>query len=229
MNSAVIVAAGSSRRMGPGTDKLFLEVNGLPLVAHTWRRFDASSRIDEIVLVIRSGLEKAFLEIAERIRPGKPYRLVAGGAERQESVWNGLNAVDPRCRIVAIQDGARACTSEAVIVSTIARAVEMGAAVAAQRVTDTLKESDGENRIQRTVDRTHLWAVQTPQVFRIEVIRKALQSVREKGLSITDDTAACESIGQPVALVESRDPNPKATDPGDLSFIASLLGSEGDA
>ena len=101
--------------------------------------------------------------------------------------------------------------------------------MAAQRVTDTLKESDGENRIQRTVDRTHLWAVQTPQVFRIEVIRKALQSVREKGLSITDDTAACESIGQPVALVESRDPNPKATAPGDLSFIASLLGSEGDA
>lgn len=223
MISAVIVAAGSSRRMGSGTDKLLLIIRGQPLVAHTWQRFDACPRIDEIVVVVREGMEPAFREMAGLFRARKPFRFVRGGAERQESVWNGITAVSPECEVVAIQDGARPCTPDELILKAIERARETGAAVVAHRVSDTLKESDGNNTVKRTIDRTNLWAVQTPQVFRIEVIRNALQTVRERGAIVTDDTAACEWVGQPVALVESIAPNPKVTSPGDVPYIEWLL------
>ena len=221
--SAVIVAAGSGTRMGPGVDKLFLEVAGRPIVAHTWARFDAAAGIDELVLVVRDGMQEEFRKLAAESGFQKPFRLTVGGKERQDSVWNGLQALSADCEIVAIQDGARPCTSLAVIEATIAAARETGAAVAAQRVTDTIKESDGGTRVAKHIDRSRLWAVQTPQTFRVEVIRRALAAVRERGLLVTDDTAACELIGQPVALVESREPNPKATSPADLPYLELLL------
>ena len=99
----------------------------------------------------------------------------------------------------------------------------MGAAVLARRMADTLKRGDGEGQIVGTVDRENLWAVQTPQVFRREIILAALAKVRDEGLSITDDTAACEALGQSVKLVECDQPNPKATTPADLPYIESLL------
>lgn len=224
MISAIIVAAGKGTRMGPDVDKLFLEVAGRPLVAHTWGRFDASPAIDELVLVLREGMQPSFHELANQFAFKKPYRLVPGGAERQDSVWHGLEALSPLVEIVLIQDGARPCTSEDVISKTIQAARATGAAVAAQRVTDTIKESDGGQRITRTVDRSRLWAVQTPQTFRVEVIRRALRAVRERGLKVTDDTAACEAVGQPVVLVESLTPNPKATSRADLPLLELLLG-----
>ncbi|PAW89374.1 MAG: 2-C-methyl-D-erythritol 4-phosphate cytidylyltransferase [Pedosphaera sp. Tous-C6FEB] len=221
--AAVIVAAGSGTRMGPGVDKLFLEVAGRPIVAHTWGRFEAAPMIDELVLVVREGMQAEFHQLAANYHFQKPYRLAVGGKERQDSVWNGLLAVRADCGIVAIQDGARPCTSRAVIEATIQAAREMGAAVAAQRVTDTIKESDGGTLVARHIDRARLWAVQTPQTFRVEVIRRALAAVRERGLLVTDDTAACELIGQPVKLVEGREPNPKATSPADLPYLGLLL------
>jgi 2-C-methyl-D-erythritol 4-phosphate cytidylyltransferase len=221
--SAVIVAAGSGTRMGPGVDKLFLEVAGRPIVAHTWARFDAAACIDDLVLVVRDGMQEEFRKLAVESGFKKPFRLTVGGKERQDSVWNGLQALAADCEIVAIQDGARPCTSLAVIEATIAAARETGAAVAAQRVTDTIKESDGGTLVARHIDRSMLWAVQTPQTFRVEVIRRALAAVRERGVLVTDDTAACEWIGQPVALVESREPNPKATSPADLPYLELLL------
>lgn len=209
--------------MGPGVDKLFLEVAGRPIVAHTWGRFEAAPMIDELVLVVREGMQAEFHQLAANYHFQKPYRLAVGGKERQDSVWNGLLAVRADCGIVAIQDGARPCTSRAVIEATIQAAREMGAAVAAQRVTDTIKESDGGTLVARHIDRARLWAVQTPQTFRVEVIRRALAAVRERGLLVTDDTAACELIGQPVKLVEGREPNPKATSPADLPYLGLLL------
>jgi 2-C-methyl-D-erythritol 4-phosphate cytidylyltransferase len=134
-----------------------------------------------------------------------------------------LQALDTGAEVVAIQDGARPCTSEKLIADTIRAAHETGAAVAGQRVTDTIKESDGDTFIARTVDRSRLWAVQTPQSFRVEVIRRALGAVREKGLVVTDDTAACELVGAPVKLVESVVPNPKVTRQGDLAYVEALL------
>jgi 2-C-methyl-D-erythritol 4-phosphate cytidylyltransferase len=223
MASAVIVAAGKGTRMGPNVDKLFLDVAGRPVVAHTWAAFDSAGAIDEVILVVRDTLQPAFLQIAEQWRFKKPYRLAIGGKERQDSVWNGLQSLAAGAEIVAIQDGARPCTSESLIAETIRAAAQTGAAVAAQRITDTVKESDGGELVARTVDRSRLWSVQTPQTFRVEIIRRALAEVRKRGLVVTDDTAACELIGQPVRLVESAEPNPKVTRPGDLAYVESLL------
>jgi 2-C-methyl-D-erythritol 4-phosphate cytidylyltransferase len=223
MISAIIVAAGKGTRMGSKVDKLLLELDGCPIVAHTWRRFDDTRCIDEIVLVVRDGMQDALKQIARRHSLRKPFTLIVGGKERQDSVWNGLAALSPAAEIVAIQDAARPCTSQALIAATIAAARETGAAVAAQAVTDTIKESRDGRIIERTLDRSRLWAVQTPQTFRVEIIRRALSEVRQRNLLVTDDTAACELVGQPVQLVISADPNPKVTRPEDLPCVEAVL------
>lgn len=223
MNSAIIVAAGKGTRMGPGVEKLFLEVAGQPVVAHTWQRFNDATCIDDLVLVVREGMQASFQELAARFKFTKPFTLVAGGVERQDSVWHGLEALPASTQIVAIQDAARPCTSEQLIADTIAAARETGAAVAGQPVTDTIKETADGLVISRNVDRSRLWAMQTPQTFRVEVIRRAFAEMRRRGLGVTDDTAACELIGQPVRLVATATPNPKVTVPGDLVVIEALL------
>lgn len=209
--------------MGANVDKLWLEVSGRPVIAHTWQKFNDCPEIDEIIFVVRDGMQPHFRELAEKFHFQKKFQLVIGGAERQDSVWNGLAAVSPKTEIVAIQDAARPCTTSELIVATILTARKTGAAVAAQPVTDTLKETADGKMISRTVDRSKLWAVQTPQTFRLEVILAAIAAAREKKLNLTDDTAACELIGQSVQLVKSTSPNPKVTVPADLPFIASLL------
>lgn len=209
--------------MGPNVDKLFLELAGRPVLAHTWERFEHAADIDEIIVVVRDGMTEAVAELAQVAGFRKPHRLVTGGTERQDSVWNGLAAVAPDTELVAIQDGARPCTSGALITATLAAARETGAAVAACAVTDTIKESADGQFAGRTLDRTRLWAVQTPQTFRLEVIRRALAEVRRQGRLVTDDTAACELVGQPVRLVVRPEPNPKVTRPEDLPPIEWLL------
>jgi 2-C-methyl-D-erythritol 4-phosphate cytidylyltransferase len=221
MNAALLVAAGKGTRMG--ADKLWLEIAGRPVVAHTWKNFDDAKCVDEIILVVRSGMSEKFKELAGKFHLQKPFRIVVGGAERQDSVWNGLEALSPKTELVAIQDAARPCTTEALIVATMEAARETGAAVAAQAVTDTIKESADGKLISRTLDRAKLWSVQTPQTFRVEIIRRAIAAARQRNLIFTDDTAACELIGQAVRLVQSAAPNPKVTVPGDLPFIENLL------
>ena len=180
MNSAILVAAGKGTRMGAGVDKLFLEVAGRPVVAHTWQRFDDAKCIGEIILVVREGRQKKFEELAAKFHFQKPFRIVTGGAERQDSVWNGLEALSPAAEVVAIHDAARPCVSGELIAATIKPAEETGAAVAAQPVTDTIKESADGKLIDRTLDRSKLWSVQTPQTFRVEVIRRAIAAARGK-------------------------------------------------
>jgi len=209
--------------MGAGVDKLFLEVAGRPVVAHTWQRFEDAKCIGEIILVVRDGMQPAFAELAAKYDFKKPFRIVAGGAERQDSVWNGLEALSAAAEVVAIHDAARSCVSGELIAATVKCAAESGAAVAAQPVTDTIKESADGKLIERTLDRSRLWAVQTPQTFRVGVIRRAIAAARARKLCLTDDTAACELIGQPVRLVSCLTPNPKVTVPGDLPLVEALL------
>jgi len=223
MTSALIVAAGQGTRMGPNVDKLFLELNGCPLVAHTWRRFDRAPCIDHLVIVVRDGMQGAFAQLAKEHSFTKPFSVVAGGKERQNSVWNGLEALPQDADLVAIQDAARPCTSASLIAATIEAARQFGAAVAAQPVADTIKESRDGQWVERTLDRSRLWTVQTPQTFRVEVIRRALAEVNQRHVFVTDDTAACELIGQPVKLIVRHLPNPKVTRPDDLPYIEWLL------
>src|SRR5689334_2359431 len=138
MVSAIIVAAGKGARMGPNVDKLFLELHGKPVVAHTWLRFEELPEVEEIILVVRDGLQASYTELANKCKLRKPFKLVPGGKERQDSVWNGLEALSSTAEIVAIQDAARPCTPPELIRATISAAREVGAAVAAQPVTDTI-------------------------------------------------------------------------------------------
>lgn len=223
MNAAILVAAGKGTRMGAAVDKLWLEVAGRPVVAHTWKLLEEHPALGEIIVVVRDGMQSQFEELAERCGFKKPFRLVPGGAERQDSVWNGLTALSPQVEIVAIQDAARPCTPPGLITETIAAARETGAAVAAQPVVDTIKETADGRTIARTLDRSKLWSVQTPQTFQVAVIRRAIAAARRQNLLLTDDTAACELIGQPVRLVTNALPNPKVTVPGDLPFVESRL------
>lgn len=224
--AAIIVAAGRGTRMGGTIDKVFLAVAGAPLVVHTWRRFERLASIEFIVLVVRAGMEETFRKLAIEFGLRKPFILVQGGEERQDSVWNGLCALGPEYDLVAIQDGARPCTPLDVMEEALQIASEHGAAVLAQRVTDTIKVSANGSTIDSTLDRSLLWAVQTPQVFQTKIIRKAITTAREKGKKWTDDTAACEGIGQPVYLVNCPRPNPKATSKSDLPYIEMLLQEE---
>jgi len=221
MVSAVIVAAGSGIRMG--ADKLFLEVEGFPVVGHTWRRFDAHPEIDEVVIVIRENARAEFESLGKKLALSKPHCFVEGGMERQYSVNNGLAAVNSNCEWVVIQDGARPCTTNEAITATLVAARKGGAAVVAGKVTDTLKDSGGTGHIIRNVERTHLWAVQTPQVFALKIIRNAMLAVSAQDAAITDDTAACELIDQAVALVDVGAPNPKVTTAADLPLVELLL------
>jgi 2-C-methyl-D-erythritol 4-phosphate cytidylyltransferase len=223
MIAAIIVGAGKGTRMGPNVDKLFLDLNGRPVVAHTWGRLDQAPEVGFIVLVVRDGSERAFEQLPAKFGFTKPFRLVHGGNERQNSVWNGLEALPSHTELVLIQDAARPCTAPSLITASIEAARRDGAAVAAQAVTDTIKESPDGLWVERTLDRSRLWAVQTPQTFRVEIIRRALAEVRRRGLIVTDDTAACELIGQRVRLVPGATPNPKITRPEDLPYAAMLL------
>ncbi len=224
MTTAVIVAAGRGTRMGPGIDKLFLEIAGRTVIGHTWKRFDGHPEIDHVVLVVRKGSEPAFHEIGATLDLSKPWSLVAGGAERQDSVWNGVQAVPPGTRWVAVQDGARPCTSAATISRCLADARRAGASVAAQRMVDTIKESTAEGgMIGQHLDRSRLWSVQTPQCFALDVLVPSLEKVRNEGILVTDDTAACGLAGHPVVLTECPDPNPKVTSPTDLPLVAHWL------
>lgn len=223
MVTAVIVAAGRGTRMGADIDKIFLNLAGSPVVQHTWLTFDSCSEIGHVVLVIREECKSDFEDIARESPLTKPFTLVIGGAERQDSVWNGLEAVPMGTETVAIQDAARPCTTHETISATIESAREHGAAVAASLVTDTIKETKDGQTISRHLDRTRLRAVQTPQTFQLDVIRKAIGNAREKGLKFTDDTSACDAIGHPVHLVIRPEPNPKITVPADLPHVEQML------
>ena len=147
--------------------------------------------------------------------------FVAGGEHRSESVRNALLAA-PQATVAVVHDAARPLVSAELVRRCIDGLEGYDGAIAATPVTDTIKEVDGE-RVVRTPDRSALWAVQTPQVFRQEVITRALEEALKQNIVITDDTAACEFIGQPVKLVESATPNPKATSPADLPYLELLL------
>lgn len=222
-SSAIIVAAGRGTRMGENRNKLFLPIHGIPVIAHTWNAFDKSPDIDDIILVVREETMSDFKDVADEFGFNKPYQFVMGGAERQDSVWNGLEGVSHSDGLVAIHDGARPCVSESIIHNTLNAAASSGAAVAASEPADTIKLTRDGMTIDEHLDRSQLRLVQTPQCFQVSIIRKALVKARESGQTFTDDTAACGGIGQEVQLVISSDPNIKITTPGDLKLAEAFL------
>ena len=216
--SAVIVAAGTAQRMC-GIDKMMTPLGGVPLLLRTLRAIAASEKITDIIIVTRKELVQEARELCEQDAK-RICAVVAGGSSRAESVLRGLEAV--RTELVAIHDGARPLVSMRVIEEVIAAAEKYGAAAPAIPVHDTIKVAQN-GIVAQTPDRSTLFAVQTPQVFRTEAIRTALQAALEKNLPLTDDCSAMEAAGYPVHLTAGEEENLKITVPSDLILAEAIL------
>jgi len=221
MIAAIVLAAGRSSRMGGGENKQFLQLRGRPLIWYALTAFEQCALVDAVVVVRRPDYAAPAQEIAREFK--KVVALADGGTERQDSVWNGLERCAPATEIVAVHDGARPLVTPALIEATIQSARAHGTGIAATKVVDTIKEVTPERVVERTVDRTKLWAVQTPQTVRFDWLRRAYRQVLDRGIVVTDEAAAVELLGERVHLVETPFLNLKITTPVDLQTAEALL------
>ena len=223
MNVGIIVAAGKSERMGPIADKVFLSLGSRPVLAYCLIAFEKCRDIDRIVLVVRKDHVEAAAALAQMFGCSKLKKIVAGGPTRQISVQNGLEYAGDEVKIVAVHDGARPMVTPELISETIASAQKFGSGVAAAKVTDTIKWVESGNKVAHTVDRSKLWAVQTPQAFKVALLLRAFAAVNKKNMTVTDEASAVELLGEEVRLVPTSLPNIKITTPDDLQMAAAML------
>ena len=216
---AVIVAAGTASRMG-GIDKVMAGLRGEPMIVHTVRTFQNCDAVKEIVIVTRADLLQEIADLC--VGFPKVKAVVIGGADRPESVRNGLDALSDKVRLVAVQDGARPLITNTVIDRTIRAAHTYGAAAPGVPVKDTVKIVEG-GIVRSTPDRSTLQAIQTPQVFDIDLLSAALEKAKTDNAPITDDCSAVERMGMSVRIVEGDEKNIKITTPMDLKIAEILL------
>lgn len=219
---AVIVAAGSASRMG-GIDKVMAPLGGEPMILRTVRTFQNCGAIREIVIVTREDLILPITELCGGF--DKVRAVVRGGDSRQASVKLGLSAFTDKMELAAVHDGARPLVSEAVIDRTVRAAHTYGGAAPVVSVKDTIKVFEG-GFIASTPDRETLRAVQTPQVFDLDLLRGALEKADKDGAAVTDDCSAVERLGLKIRLVEGEERNLKVTTPMDLKIAEMLLEEE---
>jgi len=223
MNFGIVVAAGKSTRVGPDVDKAFLSLGTKPVLAYALQAFERCPDIDGVVLVVRKDRLQAARGLVQMFGYAKVRKIVAGGNERQVSVQNGLDALPDEAHTVAVHDGARPCVTPELISETVKSAKRYGSGVAGVKVTDTVKSIKRGFTVSKTVDRTLLWAVQTPQTFKVSVLNKALQLVRRKHLLVTDESSAVELLGEEVHIVPASSANIKITTADDLMLAAALM------
>ena len=221
---AVIVAAGSSRRMG-GENKLLLEIDGVPVLARTLSAFQKCAAIRDIVLVCREQDIMPYTELAKAFSIDKLCTVTRGGETRTESVLAGITAAPENAVLVAVHDGARPLVSEAVITEAVPTAAEYGAAAPVVPVKDSIKRIEN-GVIAADVPRDTLAAVQTPQVFARPLLLRALNEAARQGQAYTDDCAAVEALGQPVYATHGSYENIKITTPEDIAVAEALLQKE---
>lgn len=220
-NVALVLAAGRGVRMG--SPKAFLPLGGKPLLAWTLLAFESLPWIQEIVAVVaQEDTQRCQEEVI------MPYgivkaRVAVGGKERQDSLANGFEAIGAPCCLVAVHDGARPFVEANTVKTALAVAKEDGAAVVAVPAKDTVKVVDAHGWVQETLDRQRLWMVQTPQVYRYEVLKVALEEAHRHGRSATDDAALVEALGRPVRIVPGSYENIKITTPEDLLFAEVIV------
>ena len=227
---AILLAAGSAQRMeGRVEDKILAPINGQPALVYSLKAFDRSCVINSYLIVYRDGIQKKAIEaiIAAHGFGHLEIQVVLGGAERQLSVMKALNAIEENCDYVFIHDCARPCITTEAIKDVYAAVQEDQAASLAHPVVDTIKRTEAADDLRKLsledLDRSRVWAMETPQAFALKNILKAYQNVIKKKLTITDDTAALATINLKTTLVPNKRPNPKLTTPIDLSYIEHLL------
>lgn len=218
--SAVIVASGASVRAG--RDKIFSELGGKPVLAHTLLAFERCEDVREIVLVVRQEKIEEAAELCQRFEIRKVTRIVCGGETRIHSALVGVSEVSRNAKLIAIHDGARPLVMPEMISEVIHDAALYKAAAPALPVKDTLKRKEG-NFMTRTLSRDETVAVQTPQVFQAELIKGALSDAVSRGLSLTDDCSAAELFGAKTRIVPGSEENLKLTTPVDFYVAEAIL------
>ena len=224
--SAVIVAAGSSTRMG--CDKIMAELGGETVIERTIEAFENATCIREIVVVTRQDSITAMAELCKSRGFGKVTKVICGGATRAQSSLAGVCEVNPKAKLIAIHDGARPLVTEAVIERTALAAAEKRAAAPAVKSADTIKLVDDKGMVTSTVDRDKAVLIQTPQIFSSDFIKAALTRAAEKDMVLTDDCAAAEAIGMNVFTVEGDAENIKLTTPLDMLVAEKILADRGE-
>ena len=227
--SAVILAAGSSSRMGGNSTKQFIELKGIPVVVRTLIEFERSPLIDEIIVVAKSDEVERYDGFAEKYGISKPFKVISGGETRQESARNGVDAVNDKSKFIAIHDAARCLVTEEMIHKACHAAYLHGGAVLAIKAVDTIKIADKNALIKETPERKMTWQAQTPQVFKVNAFRAATYIARDEGFEGTDDASLLEHIRIPVKLVEGSRENIKVTEPMDIYFAEAILRARADA
>ena len=219
--SAVVVAAGSSTRMG--TNKLMLTLGGIPVIVRTLKAVEAAPSVDEIILVTREDMMVPLSQLCQEFALTKVTKVIRGGKTRTESVRLGTLEASGDAQVIAIHDGARPLVTTEVIENAIAQALESGAAAPAVPVKDTIKTVAEDGAVTGTPDRSTLRAVQTPQVFEADLLKAALQSALENEVPVTDDCSAVERLGKVVYLIDGNEENLKITTPVDLVIAEAIL------
>ena len=223
MVTVIFPAAGQGKRMQAGMNKVFLELSGKPILVRTLLKFSSCPLVDRLIVVVGSD-EASMIEGMLAKVPGlKPWKVTAGGSERQYSVQNGLGCIDGATDIVLVHDAARPMVSRDTIEHVIAAAQEYGAAIAAVREKNTVKVVGDDLVVKRTPNRAVLWEIQTPQGFRREIILEAYQKALQDDFLGTDDASLVERLGVPVRIVEIDYRNIKVTTPEDLLVAGAFL------
>lgn len=218
---AVIVAAGRGTRMGSADNKIYLTLDGRPVLAHALAAFELCAAVCSVVIVVAPGEEARVADIVKAERLEKVKAIVTGGAERQESVYIGLSALKTEGALV--HDAARPLVTAEQIEACCRTAEAHGASALAVPVKDTIKVSDGEGFIVATPERKTLWSVQTPQAFRREQLMDAHRQALADSAAATDDAMLLERLGHKVAIVNGDYSNLKITTPEDLPIAELLL------
>lgn len=222
--AAVVPAAGCGTRMGNETPKQFLQLGDVPLLVHVLRAFESSRTISEIIVVVpRDAVTSCQEELLPPFAFSKISTVTAGGARRQDSVWNGLQAVDERTKIVVVHDAVRPFVTGTMVEEVVDGARTHGAAIVAIPLHDTVKRADPDGMIDTTLGRQRLWSAQTPQAFDVELLREAHRSSQEAGVEATDDAFLVERIGHRVSIVNGSPDNIKVTRPEDLVMGEAIL------
>ena len=226
--TAIVLAAGAGRRIGADVSKTYLSIAGRPLVLRALDRMFAAKSIEEVILVVdENELETCAAMLRRDVAlVNRPWVLQSGGSTRQQSARRGLEKVDAVADIIVIHDGARPFVSAALIDRLVEAAAEKGAAVAGLPVRDTIKVVGSDGLIQSTPERRSLWEVQTPQVFRRELIIAAHAAAAIKGVEATDDAMVVEQFGKPVFVLEGERSNIKITLPEDI-WLAEMMIRDG--
>lgn len=225
--AVVIAAAGSSSRMGEGIDKQFVLLNGFPVLGRTINCFRHLPQIRQILITVSAANFHRVTDFIQTMRLEVPWQIVIGGAERQQSVYNALQELEPEIELVLVHDGARPFVSAETIRETMESAMEHGAAILAVPVKDTIKSAGTDGRVDKTLERSCLWQIQTPQAFRRDLLLAAHAKAAGAGYLATDDASLVEWIGAEVRIVKGSYYNFKITTPEDLLLAQAVAEEKG--